>query len=56
MSDNRTSVPMDREVFEQLKEHKGKYETWNQYLTSLTQLADEHHEPPTLGGDTEDGR
>jgi len=52
MSDDRTSVPMDRDVFERLKEHKGQYESWNQYLTALAQLADEHHDPPTLG--TED--
>ena len=47
MSD-RTSIPMDREVFEGLKSHKGKYETWNDYLLELAELADEHHEPPTL--------
>jgi len=52
MSDDRTSVPMDRDVFERLKEHKGQYESWNQYLVALAQLADEHHDPPTLG--TED--
>jgi hypothetical protein len=49
---DRTSIPVDREVYEKLKEHKGKYETWNQYLVALAALADEHHEPPTLG--TED--
>jgi len=52
MSGDRTSIPVDREVYEVLKEHKGQYETWNQYLTALAELADEHHEPPTLG--TED--
>ena len=53
MSD-RTSVPMDREVFEALKSHKGKYETWNDYLLELAALADEHHDPvETLGDDIE---
>jgi hypothetical protein len=42
---------MDREVFEELKEHKGQYESWNQYLSALAQLADEHHDPVTLGTD-----
>lgn len=51
MSDDRTSVPMGREVYEELKAHKGKYETWNQYLIALAELADEHHEPPTLGAE-----
>jgi len=50
MSD-RTSIPVDEDVAEHLRTHKGKYETWNQYLTALAELADEHHEPPTLGTD-----
>jgi len=49
---DRTSIPMDREVFEELKAHKGQYESWNQYLIALAELADEHHDPVTLG--TED--
>jgi len=49
---DRTSIPVDEDVAERLKEHKGKYETWNQYLVALAALADEHHDPPTLG--TED--
>jgi hypothetical protein len=47
---DRTSIPMDRKVFEELKAHKGQYETWNQFGVALAELADEHHEPPTLGG------
>jgi len=49
---DRTSIPVDEDVAEQLRAHKGKFETWNQYLIALAELADEHHEPPTLG--TED--
>lgn len=49
MSDDRTSIPMDREVFEALKDHKGQYETWDQYFASLATLAEKHHDPVTLG-------
>jgi len=49
---DRTSIPVDEDVAEQLKEHKGKYETWNQYLVALAELAETYHDPPTLG--TED--
>ena len=51
MSDDRTSIPMDRAVFERLKSQKGQYESWNQYLVALADLAEEHHEPPTLERD-----
>jgi len=50
---DRTSIPFDEGVAERLKEHKGKYETWNQYGIALAELAEKHHEPPTLGADTE---
>jgi hypothetical protein len=53
---DRTSIPFDEDVAERLKEHKGKYETWNQYGIALAELAAEHHEPPTLGTDTEGER
>jgi len=49
---DRTSIPFDEEVAELLREQKGKYETWNQFGVALAALADEHHDPPTLG--TED--
>ena len=54
MSD-RTSIPMDREVFARLKAEKGDYETWNDYLLELAELAEKHHDPPTLGDDSDDG-
>ena len=51
MTGERTSIPTDRAVFEQLKEHKGTYETWNGYLLELAELAEEYHDPPTPDGD-----
>lgn len=50
MSD-RTSLPVDRDVFKELKAHKGEYETWNDYLIDLAALAEEYHDPPTLNDD-----
>ena len=50
MSD-RTSIPMDREVFDRLKAEKGEFEAWNDYLLALAELAEEHHDPPTLDSD-----
>jgi len=49
--DERTSLPMDRKVFVQLKRNKGEYESWNQFFLALTRLAEEHHEPVTLPDD-----
>lgn len=51
---DRTSIPFDEEVAERLKEHKGEFETWNQYGIALAELADKHHDPVTLGAGTED--
>jgi hypothetical protein len=51
MSDDRKMVALDPDVFEALKQHKGKHETWNQYALALAELADEHHDPVTLGAD-----
>ena len=46
---DRTTIPADEDVVEFLRQNKGEYETWNEYLIALGQLAEEYHEPVTLG-------
>ena len=55
MSDDRKVIKVHADVFERHKQHKGRYETWNHYMSELAELAEEDHDPGTLDDDSDGG-
>jgi len=44
----RKVIKVDPDVFAAHKQQKGQYETWNQYMAKLAELAEEHHDPVSI--------